>query len=106
MAAVLLSPTRRYDTSCAFCGSTEPVRRLQGKAACRTCIATAKEAGVAFKEAPGAPYKPKEPRWIDYPVVPPERLRALIRYLLGIGPRDFPEPGWRRALRARGSLKE
>jgi recombinational DNA repair protein (RecF pathway) len=104
MAAVILSPTRRYDTSCAFCGSTDPIQRLHGKAACRACIETAREAGVAFKEAPVAPYKPMEPRWD--PVVPPERLRALIRYLLGMGPRDFPEPGWRRALRARGSLKE
>ena len=92
-AARRLAPVRRYDRVCAFCDATDPRGRLRGKAACAKCIAIAKEADASCEDEDGAMH------------VPWTRVRALVRYLLDIR-RDYPEPLWRRALRARGSLRK
>jgi hypothetical protein len=65
----------RYDTSCAYCGDGVPVRRFRAKAACADCLEAFAEGGL--ERAPSD--------------------RRVVREALGKGPRDYPEPLWKRA---------
>lgn len=87
-AAVTIADIERYDTACAFCGDGEPQARIRGKAACAPCFAAMREGGISET---------------GELAVSPWRERELIRYLLGLGPRDYPRPLFERALEARGT---
>lgn len=92
-AATPLGRLERYDMWCAFCVDGAPVTRFRGKAACERCLEAFSEAGELWLGV-----RRRRPVEVD---VSPWRLRELVRYLLGMGPRDYAEPLWSRALKGR-----
>lgn len=106
-AAAAWAPIERYDLSCAFCKDGVPEGRFRGKACCRRCGEAFNEGcdGAVALPPPPPDAGPMPPLMPPSPTFSKRRLRELIRYLLGVDPRESPQALYERALRARGTYR-
>lgn len=92
-AAPAWASVERYDVFCAFCVEGVPEVRVRGKASCGKCLEAMREAGVANNVI--------VLNLVRSPNVSDRQLIMVIRYVLGLGPRDYVKPLWERALEMR-----